>query len=201
MGSINAMDAYTDYYNLPPEGNSGTGIVFAIFQIGQMAGALFTWAADWKGRRWPIFLGCIGVCVASIVTANAPTLAGFIGGRFLLSFCSTIAATAAPLYLIELAPPQYRGTIAGMYNTLYYLVGLFPSAIHRPNRSAGFNHCDLCRLWLESPFDRQPLMAAINLASNDLSRPSCSRGVVYLSRISTLVSALGGEELVSHANT
>jgi MFS family permease len=124
MGSINAMKAYINYYNLPPEGNSGTGIVFAIFQVGQMAGALFTWAADWKGRRWPIFLGCIGVCVGSIVTATAPTLAGFVGGRFLLSFFSTIACTAAPLYLIELAPPQYRGTVAGMYNTLYYLVSV-----------------------------------------------------------------------------
>lgn len=28
-----------------------------------MAGALFVWVADWKGRRWPIFVGCAGVCV------------------------------------------------------------------------------------------------------------------------------------------
>lgn len=122
MGSINAMPNYTEYYNLPPEGNSGTGIVFAIFQIGQMAGALCAWTADWQGRRWPIFVGCIGVCIGTIVTATAPTLGAFIGGRFLLSFFATIAAIAAPLYLIELSPPQYRGTISGMYNTLYYFV-------------------------------------------------------------------------------
>lgn len=63
MGSINAVPSYTKYYNLPPEGNSGTGLVFAIFNVGQMAGALFIWVADWKGRRWPIFVGCVGVCV------------------------------------------------------------------------------------------------------------------------------------------
>lgn len=33
MGSINALQDYTTYYHLPPEGNSGTGIVFAIFQV------------------------------------------------------------------------------------------------------------------------------------------------------------------------
>ena len=129
MGSINAMQSYIDYYNLPPEGNSGTGIVFAIFQIGQMVGALFIWACDWQGRRWPMFIGCLGVCVGAVITATAPTLSGFIGGRFLLSFFSTIAATAAPLYLIELAPPQYRGTVAGMYNTLYYLGSIIATGV------------------------------------------------------------------------
>lgn len=113
MGSINAMPDYIKYFNLPPEGNSGTGIVFAIFQIGQMVGALFIWTADWAGRRWIIFTGCVGVVVGAIVTATATTIGAFIGGRFLLSFFSTLANTAAPLYLIEMAPPQYRGTLAG----------------------------------------------------------------------------------------
>jgi MFS family permease len=124
MGSINAVPSYTSYYNLPKEGNSGTGIVFAIFQIGQMTGAFFCWVSDWHGRRWPIFVGCVGTCVGAVVTSVAPTIPAFIGGRFLLSFFSTIATTAAPLYLIEIAPPQYRGTVAGMYNTLYYLVSV-----------------------------------------------------------------------------
>lgn len=123
MGSINAVPSYTAYYNLPPEGNSGTGLVFAIFQIGQMVGALFCWVADWHGRRWPIFIGCLGTCLGAVVTSVAPTIPAFIGGRFMLSFFSTIATVAAPIYLIEIAPPQHRGTVAGLYNTLYYLVG------------------------------------------------------------------------------
>jgi MFS family permease len=124
MGSINAMKSYVDYYHLPPEGNSGTGIVFAIFQVGQMAAAPFIWLSDWKGRRPAIFVRCLGVCLGTIVTATSPTLGGFIAGRFVLSFFGTIAQSAAPLYLIELAPPQYRGTIAGSYNTLYYFVSI-----------------------------------------------------------------------------
>lgn len=124
MGSINAVPSYTAYYGLSSEGNSSTGLVFAIFQIGQIAGAFFSWVADWHGRRWPIFIGCFGTCVGAIVTAVAPTIPAFIGGRFMLSFFSTIATVAAPIYLIEIAPPQHRGTVAGLYNTLYYLVSV-----------------------------------------------------------------------------
>jgi hypothetical protein len=46
------------------------------------------------------------------ITDSRP-VATFIGGRFLLSFCSTIATVAAPLYLVEISPPQYRATLAG----------------------------------------------------------------------------------------
>ncbi len=67
MGSINAIKEFQQYYNLSENGAASTGIVFAIFQVGQMAGALFIWLADWKGRRLSIFIGTIGVCVGERV--------------------------------------------------------------------------------------------------------------------------------------
>ena len=121
MGSINALENYTTYYGLPATGSTGTGLVFAIFNVGQMCGALFIWSADLIGRRWLIWIGCVGVMVGTIITSTAPNLATFIGGRFLLSFFSTLACTTSALYIIEIAAPQYRGTMAGGYNTLYYL--------------------------------------------------------------------------------
>ncbi|KAH9896324.1 general substrate transporter [Xylariomycetidae sp. FL2044] len=119
MGSINALPNYTEYFGLPSSGNASTGIVFAIFQVGQMAGALFIWMTDWYGRTWHIFFGCLGVCIGTIVTSLATNLPMLIGGRFVLSFFATYAHTAAPLYLVEISPAAYRGTIAGAYNTFY----------------------------------------------------------------------------------
>lgn len=65
MASINSLKTYQSYYNVPENDLAGTGIVFSIFQIGQMAGAVFIWIADWRGRRLPIFIGCLGVCVGT----------------------------------------------------------------------------------------------------------------------------------------
>lgn len=87
-----------------------------------MCGALFIWMADWYGRTWHIFFGCLGVCIGTIVTSLATNLPMFIGGRFILSFAATCAHTSAPLYLVEISPAAYRGTIAGMYNTFYNVV-------------------------------------------------------------------------------
>ncbi|KAK8070292.1 hypothetical protein PG994_006908 [Apiospora phragmitis] len=120
MGSINVLDSFTSYYGLSKDGAASTGIVFAIFQVGQMCAALFVWVADWLGRKWLIFLGAAGVAIGTVVTATATSLGVFIGGRFLLSFFAQMACSASPLYLVEVAPPQYRGTLAGMYNTFYY---------------------------------------------------------------------------------
>ena len=100
-----------------------------------MAGALFVWISDWRGRKLAIFVGCLGVCVGAVVTATAPTLGGFIGGRFLLAFFSSIAITASPLILIEIAPPQYRATVSGIYNTLYNLVSA-PTALPYDSNTA-----------------------------------------------------------------
>jgi len=63
MGSINAVESYQKYYSLPENGAASTGIVFSIFQIGQMVGALFVWISDWRGRRFSIFIGVVGVVV------------------------------------------------------------------------------------------------------------------------------------------
>lgn len=87
-----------------------------------MCSALFIWMSDWYGRTWHIFFGCLGVIVGTIVTALATSIPMLIGGRFILSFFATCACTAAPLYLVEIAPAAYRGTIAGLYNTFYYVV-------------------------------------------------------------------------------
>lgn len=121
MGSINVLPEYQEYYNIDQNESSTTGIVFSIFQIGQMVGALFTWICDWQGRKWTLIISAFMVCASAIFTAVAPTLSSFIAARFLLSFFSTINTVAAPVLLVEIAPPLHRATVAGIYNTLYYM--------------------------------------------------------------------------------
>ncbi|KAG9253230.1 sugar transporter [Emericellopsis atlantica] len=150
MGSINSIGAYQRYYNVSENEQASTGIVFAIFNVGQMVGALFAWFSDWRGRRMAILVGCFGVCVGTVITSTATTLATFIGGRFLLSFFSTFASTGAPMYLIEVAPPHLRGTIAGLYNTFYYIGSILANfAVYGTSRNLTGNLTWRLPLWLQ----------------------------------------------------
>ncbi|KAK8115673.1 general substrate transporter [Apiospora sp. TS-2023a] len=151
MGSINVLDNFTNYYGLAQNGAASTGIIFAIFQVGQMCAALFVWVADWLGRKWLIFIGAAGVAIGTIVTATATNLGVFIGGRFLLSFFAQMACSASPLYLVEVAPPQYRGTLAGMYNTFYYFGSILAtSAVYGAHKHLSDTDMDWrLPLWLQ----------------------------------------------------
>ena len=150
MGSINAIPEYQKYYDFGPHGATSTGLVFSIFQIGQMVAALFIWITDWRGRRFAIFVGCLGVMVATVITSVAPNLSTFIGGRFLLSFFATIAYASGPLYLVEIAPPMYRGTVAGVYNTLYYMGSIVATfAVYGANLHLAGNLKWRLPLWLQ----------------------------------------------------
>lgn len=147
-----------------------------------MVGALFSWVADWQGRRLPIFVGCLGVCVGTVVTSVAPTIPAFVGGRFLLSFFSTLATMSSPLYLIEIAAPQYRGTIAGLYNTLYYLVcsTSVGDVCKKADNYQGIYNRDGCRIWSTS----KPLrswkfgLETPIMAPNVMPRHRCARNLV-----------------------
>ncbi|KAI0002668.1 hypothetical protein F4779DRAFT_622177, partial [Xylariaceae sp. FL0662B] len=121
MASINALPNFTSYFGLPREGNASTGIIFAIFQVGLICGAFFVWMADWYGRKKQMFFGCLGVCAGSVINALSRNIPMLIGSRFVIAFFVTWAHTAAPLYLVEASPAAYRATIAGLYNTFYFV--------------------------------------------------------------------------------
>lgn len=112
MGSINAMEGYQQTFGLTGAGAS-TGIVFIIYNLGQIAAFPFCgMLADGWGRRVCIFVGCALVLAGTAVQATANELNHFIGGRFLLGFGASIASAAGPAYTVELAHPAYRGTMA-----------------------------------------------------------------------------------------
>lgn len=120
MSSINALPEFLNYFNLQGE-DTTTGLVFSIFNIGTICGSTLIWIQDFKGRRMGMMVGCIGVVVSTIIMSTATNLKVLIASRFLLAFFTTIAGAAGPVYCVEMAPPQLRGTVSGLFNTLWYL--------------------------------------------------------------------------------
>jgi MFS family permease len=121
MGSINAMTPYQKSFGLSGAG-SDTGVIFIIYNMGQIAAFPFCGLlADGYGRRVCIFVGCFIVLIGTAIQASAHGRGQFIGGRFILGMGAALASAAGPAYTVEMAHPSYRGTMAGMYNTFWWL--------------------------------------------------------------------------------
>lgn len=84
-----------------------------------------------------MFVGCFIILIGTTVIASSNSMHQFIGGefhaatvsprgflidipdtgRFVLGMGIAIAITAAPTYMIEVSPPQWRGRMTSLYNT------------------------------------------------------------------------------------
>ena len=123
MSSINAMDTFHDHFGTRMQG-SGTGLLFSIYAIGNLVGAVFAApASDTFGRRFGMSIGSLVIIVGTIIEATAPKVAQFIGGRFLIGVGISLTNTAAPIYLVEVVLPQWRGLFGGLYNVVGYYTG------------------------------------------------------------------------------
>lgn len=141
MGSINAMAPYQRDMSLSGAGST-TGIVFIVYNLGQIAAFPFCgFLADGYGRRICIFVGCLLVLVGTAIQSTAHSLAHFTGGRFVLGFGASIASAAGPAYTVELAHPAYRGFMAGMYNNFWWVGNIlagwttYGTNLHMPDSS------------------------------------------------------------------
>ncbi|PAV20274.1 MFS lactose permease [Pyrrhoderma noxium] len=117
MTAINGMPAYQERFN-QGKLDVSTGLIFSIYTVGQMAGSLFAGLiCDRFGRRAGMFAGCLLVITGSAVISTAMEKPHFIGGRFVLGMGIAIATIGAPTYIVEVAPPQWRGRLTSLYNT------------------------------------------------------------------------------------
>ncbi|PGH17880.1 hypothetical protein AJ79_00779 [Helicocarpus griseus UAMH5409] len=122
MGSINSYPQYRTYFGFDlTKGTPTTGIVYAIYTIGNMVGSFAAGpASDFRGRRVGMLLGSLIGIFGSVIQASCRNLAGFMIGRFILGFGVAITATAGPAYVSEMAHPEFRGTMTAIYNTFWY---------------------------------------------------------------------------------
>ncbi len=83
---------------------------------GTVLGALFGgWPTDYFGRKKTLL--CIGMLyvVSAVGCAFSNGVAMFIIARVLGGIGIGVSTVAAPLYISEIAPPKYRGRLAGMF--------------------------------------------------------------------------------------
>ncbi|KAG6910991.1 hypothetical protein DXG01_006045 [Tephrocybe rancida] len=126
MSAVNGMEQYLNYFGINGADAGGgvgtkTAIIFGIYSIGSIVGVLIAGPmADRFGRRGGMALGSLIIIVGAIVVTVAKTTDYLLGGRFVLGFGVAITTTAAPAYVVEMSPPQWRGRLTGLYNTFYY---------------------------------------------------------------------------------
>ncbi|KAH8656823.1 putative sugar transporter [Ilyonectria robusta] len=123
MSSLNAMAPFHAFFDVAMDG-SDIGLIFAMYSVGQILGCLFSApAADILGRRFGMCCGSTVIVVGTIIQATTSTIGGFMGGRLLVGLGVTIVTTAAPVYLIEMAYPSWRGIGGGLFNVCGWYVG------------------------------------------------------------------------------
>ncbi|KAF7366633.1 MFS lactose [Mycena sanguinolenta] len=128
MSKVNGMVQFTDYFGISGgDTGGGQGVVVAVlfnaFNFGCFAGGFVAGQiADRLGRRGGMFIASIFILAGvSLVTAAQNRTCLFVG-RFATGFGSALNMSAAPAYVSEFAPPQWRGCIAGL-NSGFSFIG------------------------------------------------------------------------------
>ncbi|KAJ3868996.1 general substrate transporter [Lentinula edodes] len=129
MGAVNGMNQYLDYFGISGADAGGgvgtaTALIFGIVSVidRSIVGVLLAGPlTDGKfGRRGGMFIGATIILIGAITITTALDKPYLLGGRFVLGLGVSITATACPSYVVEMAPPQWRGRLTGLFNTFYY---------------------------------------------------------------------------------
>lgn len=90
--------------------------VVSVVLVGAMSGAVAGGSiADRIGRRSTLMWGGIIFLLGSLLAFWSPDLTILIGARGLLGIAIGFTSVTAPVYVSELAPPQLRGLLIGLY--------------------------------------------------------------------------------------
>ncbi|KAK7062039.1 lactose permease [Favolaschia claudopus] len=126
MSAVNGMLQYTDYFGISGADSGGgvgstTAIIFGIYSIGSIVAVPVAGpVTDRLGRRGGMFIGALIIIIGSVTVTTAKHVNALLGGRFVLGLGVGIVQTASPSYVVEMAPPQWRGRLTGLFNTFYY---------------------------------------------------------------------------------
>src|SRR5580698_2625580 len=92
------------------------GIAMASALYGTVVGSLLGgWPADRFGRKATLLWIGILYFVGAVGSGLAPNVATFIVARVIGGLGIGVSTVVAPMYISEIAPPKYRGRLAGMF--------------------------------------------------------------------------------------
>jgi sugar porter (SP) family MFS transporter len=106
------------------------GIAMASALYGTVLGSLLGgWPTDRFGRRATLLWIGVLYIVSAVGTGLAPEIWTFVVARFIGGVGIGVSTVAAPLYIAEIAPAEYRGRLAGMFqfNIVFGIVIAFVS--------------------------------------------------------------------------
>jgi sugar porter (SP) family MFS transporter len=106
------------------------GIAMASALYGTVFGSLLGgWPTDRFGRKATLLWIGVLYVISAVGCAYAWNVSAFIAARFIGGLGIGISTVAAPLYISEIAPPAYRGRLAGMFqfNIVFGIVIAFAS--------------------------------------------------------------------------
>ncbi|KAJ7505339.1 general substrate transporter [Mycena galericulata] len=122
MQYINGMESYLSYFHLDGQ-DSGGGVGTTTALIFGMVGTCLTVlvagpVCDRFGRRGGMFAGGLFCVAGGIVVTVAKNVKYLKAGRFLLGVSTALLQVAAPMYVNEISPPQWRGRLTGIVHSV-----------------------------------------------------------------------------------
>jgi sugar porter (SP) family MFS transporter len=106
------------------------GIAMASALYGTVVGSLLGgWPADKFGRKATLLWIGVLYFIGAVGSGLAPNVATFIVARVIGGLGIGISTVVAPMYISEIAPPKYRGRLAGMvqFNIVFGILIAFVS--------------------------------------------------------------------------
>ncbi|KAH6961938.1 MFS sugar transporter-like protein [Ilyonectria sp. MPI-CAGE-AT-0026] len=127
MNALNILPAYTEYFQL---NNATLGLATAAMYIGGfLGGMVYSKVTDILGRKPSLFLSYAITAIAAVIQGAAQNIAMFVVGRILVGFGNGCSTVAAPTYIAETLPHNWRAWGLGIMNDFYYVGGLLAAGV------------------------------------------------------------------------
>ncbi|KAL2821843.1 MFS general substrate transporter [Aspergillus cavernicola] len=121
MGALLPIPQFRDTFGADLVGAQAS-LIQGMYTIGGVSALPFVgYFLDTWGRRCGMFVGSGAVILGTILGGTANHMDQLLASRFFLGWGYSMAASAAPAYVVEMSHPAYRDVLTGLYNCQYFV--------------------------------------------------------------------------------